>query len=199
MAIINCSECNKQISDKSEVCVGCGAPPEVFKSPVSKPTKPVIPKVNLSDEDANLDSGSHLNYQNNNNSTQDTSNSSVNDTEEINFNDSKDDNPESKNIEITFDKADPRYRVYKITNTVLFILISFLDAGYAASQGMRANVFGSFVTFMISRYVIRYYFAKRTDFRDGSDMFKIGASLIIWFIVFIFKTIIGLIILNVAL
>ncbi len=198
MALINCSECNKQISDKSEVCVGCGAPPEVFKSTVSKPTKPVIPKVNLSDKDANLDSGSHLNYQNNN-STQDTSNSSVNDTEEINFNDSEDDNPESKNIEITFDKSDPRYKVYKITNTVLFILIAFLDAGYAASQGMRANVFGSFVTFMISRYVIRYYFAKRTDFRDGSDMFKIGASLIIWFIVFIFKTIIGLIILNVAL
>ena len=29
MALINCPECNKQISDKAEICVGCGAPVEV--------------------------------------------------------------------------------------------------------------------------------------------------------------------------
>ena len=29
MALINCSECNKKISDKSEKCIGCGAPIEV--------------------------------------------------------------------------------------------------------------------------------------------------------------------------
>ena len=29
MALINCPECNKQISDKAEICVGCGAPIEV--------------------------------------------------------------------------------------------------------------------------------------------------------------------------
>jgi hypothetical protein len=28
MALINCIECNKQISDKAEICVGCGAPLE---------------------------------------------------------------------------------------------------------------------------------------------------------------------------
>ena len=26
MALINCNECNKQISDKAEFCIGCGAP-----------------------------------------------------------------------------------------------------------------------------------------------------------------------------
>jgi hypothetical protein len=26
MPIINCPECNKQISDKAEICLGCGAP-----------------------------------------------------------------------------------------------------------------------------------------------------------------------------
>ena len=26
MALINCPECDKQISDKAEICVGCGAP-----------------------------------------------------------------------------------------------------------------------------------------------------------------------------
>jgi hypothetical protein len=30
MALINCPECNKQISDKSKECVGCGAPRHVF-------------------------------------------------------------------------------------------------------------------------------------------------------------------------
>jgi len=29
MALINCPECNKQISDKAEICVGCGAQIEV--------------------------------------------------------------------------------------------------------------------------------------------------------------------------
>ena len=28
MALINCPECNKQISDKAEICVGCGSPVE---------------------------------------------------------------------------------------------------------------------------------------------------------------------------
>ena len=26
MTLINCHECNKQISDKAEICIGCGAP-----------------------------------------------------------------------------------------------------------------------------------------------------------------------------
>ena len=26
MSLINCHECNKQISDKAEICIGCGAP-----------------------------------------------------------------------------------------------------------------------------------------------------------------------------
>ena len=29
MALINCPECNKLISDKAQICVGCGAPVEV--------------------------------------------------------------------------------------------------------------------------------------------------------------------------
>ena len=28
MPLINCPECNKQISDKAKICVGCGAPVE---------------------------------------------------------------------------------------------------------------------------------------------------------------------------
>ena len=34
MALINCFECNKQISDKAEICLGCGAPVE--KPPLLK-------------------------------------------------------------------------------------------------------------------------------------------------------------------
>lgn len=31
MALINCPECDKQISDKAEICVGCGAPVPFFR------------------------------------------------------------------------------------------------------------------------------------------------------------------------
>lgn len=34
MALITCSECNKEISDKSTACVGCGAP-RLLDAPVS--------------------------------------------------------------------------------------------------------------------------------------------------------------------
>ncbi len=34
MALINCPECNKKISDKAEICIGCGAP--VGKPPLLK-------------------------------------------------------------------------------------------------------------------------------------------------------------------
>ena len=29
MSLINCPECNKLISDKAQICLGCGAPVEV--------------------------------------------------------------------------------------------------------------------------------------------------------------------------
>jgi len=34
MALISCPECNKQISDKAKICVGCGAPVEVNPNPL---------------------------------------------------------------------------------------------------------------------------------------------------------------------
>ena len=40
MALINCPECNKLISDKAEICVGCGAPvEESHKSIIGIPIK----------------------------------------------------------------------------------------------------------------------------------------------------------------
>jgi hypothetical protein len=230
MALINCSECDRQISDKSDACVGCGAPPDIFirRTPtlieITETKETSLEEIKLLNNNSDIPDSNVINPDN----PTDSIVSDVNETQAINrykevlsnndqlyqeeikqFNpgpiesdaisEPSIDSSDTNNVEIEFDKADPRYKIYKITNTVLLVVLAFVDAGYAASQGMRANVFASFVTFMISRYVIRYYFAKRTDFRDGSDMFKIGASLIIWFIVFILKTIIGLIILNVAL
>ena len=43
MPLINCSECNKSISDQSDECVGCGAPSHVFLKPIKNPiTEPVV-------------------------------------------------------------------------------------------------------------------------------------------------------------
>ena len=36
MALLNCPECNKEISDKSEQCIGCGIPNKFLKKNESK-------------------------------------------------------------------------------------------------------------------------------------------------------------------
>jgi hypothetical protein len=41
MALINCGECGREISDKSTVCIGCGAPVTATFSAASEPAKPV--------------------------------------------------------------------------------------------------------------------------------------------------------------
>lgn len=41
MALINCPECNKQISDKATICVGCGAPVVPPKQPQKEKPFPV--------------------------------------------------------------------------------------------------------------------------------------------------------------
>lgn len=39
MALINCTECNKEISDKAQTCPGCGAPVVVSAALVNAPSK----------------------------------------------------------------------------------------------------------------------------------------------------------------
>lgn len=43
MALINCSECGKQVSDKATVCPNCGAPVKYSNIYVSRPTQKLEP------------------------------------------------------------------------------------------------------------------------------------------------------------
>lgn len=54
MALINCPECNKQISDKSEHCIECGAPQHVILSAVKEKNKEAE-VIDKSDKNENLD------------------------------------------------------------------------------------------------------------------------------------------------
>ncbi len=42
MALINCPECGKQVSDKAEQCPDCGLPINPTNKPKSKPTQNII-------------------------------------------------------------------------------------------------------------------------------------------------------------
>jgi hypothetical protein len=230
MALINCSECDRQISDKSDACVGCGAPPDIFirRTPtlieITETEEASLEEIKLLNNNSDIPESNVINPDN----PTDSIVSDVNETQAINrdkevlsnndqlyqeeikqFNpgpiesdaisEPSIDSSDTNNVEIEFDKNDPDYRIFKITNSVLFVFMAFLNAGFAAAEGMRTNVFASYITFLISRYVVRYYYAKRSDLRNGSILYKIGLTLLVWIIVWILKLIVTMIILNIVL
>ena len=174
MALINCSECNKQISDKSDECIGCGAPSHVFlKSKENLITEPVAENL------------THV--------------EGIIPIEELT---TEIDSNEEINVEqegIVFDKKDSKYLAIKITNIVLFIILFIAEAGEAQIAGGRANPLAVFITFWISRWVVRYFYAKKRNFRNNKIYYKIGGTILIWVFVFLVKLMIGITILNFAL
>ena len=167
MALINCSECNKSISDQSDECVGCGAPSHVFlKSKENPITEPVAEELRPVEE----------------------INSETDPIEEI-----------SEEEVVEFDKKDPKYLAIKITNVVLFIILFIVEAGMASIDGGRPNPIAVYITFLISRWVVRYLYTKKSNFRNNKIYYKIGGTILIWVFVFLVKQMIGITILNLAL
>ena len=167
MALINCSECNKQISDQSDECVGCGAPSHVFLKSIENPiTDPVAEELSPVEE-INLETDP---------------------IEEI-----------SEEEVVEFDMKDPKYLAIKITNVVLFIILFIVEAGMASIDGGRPNPIAVYITFLISRWVVRYLYTKKSNFRNNKIYYKIGGTILIWVFVFLVKQMIGITILNLAL
>ena len=168
MALINCSECDKSISDQSEECVGCGAPSHVFlKSKENPTTDPVVEEFTHVEEIS----------------------SETDPVEEIS----------EEEVVVEFDRKDPKYLSIKITNVVLFIILFILEAGMASVDGGRPNPIAVYITFLISRWVIRYLYTKKSNFRNNKIYYKIGGTILIWVFVFLVKQMIGITILNLAL
>jgi len=166
MPLINCSECNKSISDQSDECVGCGAPSHVFLKPIENPiTEPVVDEF----------------------------------TPVVEINSDSDPIEEISDEEVEFDKKDPKYLAIKITNVVLFIVLFILEAGMASADGGRPNPIAVYITFLISRSVIRYLYTKKSNFRNNKIYYKIGGTILICVFVFLVKQMIVITILNLAL
>jgi len=65
MALIKCSECGKEISDKAKVCINCGAPIEISIQPKETPepaSKQETPSPQPKSSDLNQHKGTETNY-----------------------------------------------------------------------------------------------------------------------------------------
>ena len=229
MALINCSECDRQISDKSDACVGCGAPPDIFiRTPnlieITETEEPSLEEIELLNNNSDITEINVIHPDN----PRDNLISDVNETQAIDrdkevlsnnnqlyqeeikqFNpgpiesdaisEPSTDSSDTNNVEIEFDKNDSDYRIFKIANIVLFFIITFLEMGYAAAEGRQGNVLSAYITFLISRWIIRYFYKKNSDLRKAIVGYKVGAAILIWLTVFILKLIVAMIILNIVL
>jgi VanZ family protein len=197
MALINCYECNKAISNQSDFCVGCGAPRMVFTQ------SRVNPFIDLVADEPSLDtSGNSVCESGPDEITSDSeiyNNILDYDVTDHNLANTSSESSNTENIEIKFNTDDPDYRIFKIANIVLLFILTFLEMGYAAAEGRRGNVLAVYITFLISRWVIRYFYKKNSDLRKAIVGYKVGAVFAIWIFVFILKLILAIFVLNIAL
>jgi hypothetical protein len=91
-----------------------------------------------------------------------------------------------------FDNKNPKYKVIKITNIVLLILFFFVEIIAQEAQGVKTpNSAPVFITFFISRYIVRKMFTRNSDFS-----YKIIKTIGVWLGVIIAKGILGTILLS---
>ena len=260
MALINCPECNKRISDKSEHCIECGAPQHVILGAVKDKNQEndVIEKSDLTnisnDNEWNNDKEIYIVYnskalkfeQANNeaeklkkegfkdagflyipnfvsfsgtnryvifSSKHDTSDECALEVEEqlktntkafgffvSKFNEGVRINGVGKVKSLKFNNSNPLYRPIKITNVLLIIILALVETVAQTSAGRStANLAPVAITFLLSRGWIRHIFLRKPQFRTKSIPIKLGTTFLIWAAIFIIKTLIVGIILNVAL
>ena len=257
MALINCPECNKQISDKSEHCIECGAPQHVILSAIKEKNE-VIEKSNLTkmsnDVEWNEDKEVYIVYDTQAlkleqavsevdklkkegfqdagclyipnfvsfsgidryiifSSKHDTSNECAIEVDEqlktnldaygllvSKFNPGIRINGVGRTKSLKFNNSNPLYSSIKITNVILIILLALVETVVQTEAGRStANLAPVAITFLLSRAWIRYIFLRKPEFRTKSMPIKLGTTILVWTAVFIIKTLIIGIILNVAL
>jgi hypothetical protein len=185
MALINCSNCKKPISDKAKFCVGCGIDLRIdniaddLNTPKPKkeylgveesivPNEP-IPQNEIINASFNNDNGTKA--------------------EEY-----LTDKPKKNKQIFTIDKNDKRYTPYKISNISLVILDFLYNV--SVSEPGRANVFAVYISYHISRYIIRELFMQYENVRNMNTISKVGLSIGIWALVIIGKVIILVTVFN---
>ena len=195
MGLVHCQECKREISDRCEECVGCGAPKNIYlgnssasqneKSPALESEKesmsedPEAPESNVIDSNRSVPESKLLVDQSDIELKEDYQASVEN---------------------VKFDKNDPKYRAIKYTNVLMFVLLYILEIGQATIDGRStASPIPVFITYWIARAIIRHYFNERTKFRNASAVLKVAISIAIWITSFVVKFLVALILLNVFL
>jgi hypothetical protein len=200
MALINCCECGKQISNRAEACIGCGAPINKFDG--NKSGGLVNVEKGFEHDSANLDGKLEIPHNVIPNSNHISS--LVSEKSEDNVSAVIEEKPsfplaDAETPVIQFDKSDPNYKSIKITIVVLYVIHQILESGFAVAEGKRAGILAVYLNFLITRGIIRYIYVRNDVFRSCNLFYKIGATVLIWVGVYIVKLMIAVMFLNFAL
>ncbi|MDA7578807.1 hypothetical protein N8692_04930, partial [Flavobacteriales bacterium] len=105
-----------------------------------------------------------------------------------------------KTKSLKFNNSNPLYKSIRNFNIVLLIIWWLVEIIAQESAGKSApNGSAVIITFLLSRAWIRHLFLRKPQFRTKSMPIKLGTTFLIWTAVFIIKSLIIGIILNVAL
>jgi hypothetical protein len=181
MALINCRKCGRKISDKSSKCIGCGTQLDL------------VSNVELIDKEMGI-----VDIEKDENESIEFKNQVINQSHLINFDKNSDEIITNKASNYKFDSQDPDYKVFKITNVVLLIVLIILEIGFAAGEGKRANFLAVYISFLISRSVIRFFYIRKIELRKDNIIYKISFTIIVWIIAFLLKFMLVITILNFA-
>jgi hypothetical protein len=182
MALINCSNCEKPISDKAKFCVGCGI--DLRRDNIT------VDLNSLEPTKENLGVGESIQTMPQN----EIINGSLKNDSGTTAEDSLTNKPKKNKPLFTIDKNDKRYTAYKITNISLVILDFIYNV--SVSETGRANIFAVYISFHISRYIIRELFMQYENVREMNTIYKVGLAIGIWALVIIGKVIILVTIFN---
>lgn len=186
MALINCAECGKRISDQSSECVGCGAPAEIYSKNKSWDGSGTLEaEVHTLAESVSLRGASAI----------------VKDEITTEVHEDKEDRvvKESKAYDVSEYETKLSNRLYApiyLSNTVFFIVFLFLDMAITAAAGQRVNPLATFITFWIVRYLTRRIFVEKQSFRHGKILMKVLVTLGFWIATILVKQIVLITALN---
>lgn len=185
MALVNCSNCKKPISDKAKFCVGCGIDLRTDNITDNlntlEPTKEYLGFYESTNPIEPIPQNEIINGS--------FKNDSGTKAEEY-----LTDQPKKNKPIFAIDKNDKRYTAYKISNVSLVILDFIYNV--SVSEPGRANVFAVYISYHISRYIIRELFMQYENVRNMNTISKVGLSIGIWALVIIGKVIILVTVFN---
>lgn len=75
-----------------------------------------------------------------------------------------------------------QYRVIQVANILLFVVLGFLHLVASTVHDLFYNPFDFLIFYWIALGLIRLQFRRSASFREASSVFKVGATILCWFV-----------------